>query len=341
MKRVIHIVFIFQSLIFLISCTEDNNGPTSFRLSYVDESWITGTFNKDRFPVIINPDYLSVAEVDFLASHESVYVIQHEDQVYIFPQRSLSAEVINQTIGDLNFAVTFCPKTMSGIAWDRTIDGQILTFAASGLLYKDNLMPYDLETETIWSQMLLKGTRGVFAGSVPATVPMLECSWGSAAIAYPGAYVLPEVNWLKSAISAQGLDPVDADSPDVSIQNWDRVAGVLFDNSVLAIPSDLFTKEVSIHKFVHSGKEFIIVGDLKIPFVTVFYSENAVSYYPVQDSFPVIIADNKGNTYDWFGNVIEGSSAGQRLDMPAFYIASWWAWKSLFPEIQVLESSSI
>lgn len=67
-------------------------------------------------------------------------------------------EILNDDIGGVPVAVTYCPLCGSGITFDRRVDMgegvQTLTFAASGFLYQHDLVMWDAETGTLWTQIL-------------------------------------------------------------------------------------------------------------------------------------------------------------------------------------------
>ena len=50
-------------------------------------------------------------------------------------------EIINDNIDGDVVAITYCPLTGTGVAWDAKINGLNTTFGDSGLLYNSNLMP--------------------------------------------------------------------------------------------------------------------------------------------------------------------------------------------------------
>ncbi len=68
-------------------------------------------------------------------------------------------EIINDTIGGTPVAVTFCPLCGSAIAFDRRVGEEILEFGVSGKLWQSNLLMYDRQTESLWSQ--IEGTAKV------------------------------------------------------------------------------------------------------------------------------------------------------------------------------------
>ena len=58
-------------------------------------------------------------------------------------------EIVNDTVGGVPVAVTYCPLCNSAVAYDRRLDGRVLEFGTSGLLWNSALVMYDRQTETL------------------------------------------------------------------------------------------------------------------------------------------------------------------------------------------------
>ena len=80
-------------------------------------------------------------------------------------------EIVNDTIGGVPVAVTYCPLCNSAIVFDRLVEGRILTFGTTGRLRKSDLVMYDRETETWWQQFLGEGIVGDLTGTRPKALP--------------------------------------------------------------------------------------------------------------------------------------------------------------------------
>jgi hypothetical protein len=70
------------------------------------------------------------------------------------------------------------------------IDGRRLTFGVSGLLYRRNLILYDVETGSLWSQLLSEGVAGPLAGKKLKVLPAEDSTWGAWKTLYPATQVL-------------------------------------------------------------------------------------------------------------------------------------------------------
>lgn len=75
----------------------------------------------------------------------------------------------------------------------RSLMGRTLTFAFPWGLLKDNLLLYDKETGSLWSQMQSKAVSGPLEGTPMETFPAMQTSWGHWKRLHPDtdAMVLP------------------------------------------------------------------------------------------------------------------------------------------------------
>lgn len=100
-------------------------------------------------------------------------VVNGEARAY--PLAVLNAhEVVNDTLGGVPIAVTFCPLTDSLLVFDRRIGGQPRLMRVSGLLYNSNLVMYDTPedeaaraaaTPSLWSQLGMRAIAGPAAAA--------------------------------------------------------------------------------------------------------------------------------------------------------------------------------
>ncbi len=99
-------------------------------------------------------------------------------------------EVVNDAIGGIPIAVSYCPLCASGVAFVAEAEGQPLTFGVSGLLYNSNLLLYDRETESLWSQLQWRAVTGPMAGARLRLIPMTHTRWEDWRREHPGTQVL-------------------------------------------------------------------------------------------------------------------------------------------------------
>lgn len=117
---------------------------------------------RDGIPAILDPKFVTQAvAASYMEADDVVLSVTHEGETRAYPFRILNwHEVVNDQIGDFHFAATYCPLCGTALAFNRTINGRILTFGVSGLLYLDNVLMYDHQTESLWSQLFLRSVTG-------------------------------------------------------------------------------------------------------------------------------------------------------------------------------------
>jgi len=135
---------------------------------------------RDGIPSIDNPRFSDVADVTWLADDDRVLGVIFEGQAFAIPIRIMVwHEVVNITNSSGKAAVTYCPLTLTGITLDLedAFPGQGQEVGVSGLLYNSNLVLYDRETESLWTQMSGASYVGPEAGTCLDLIPTLDATF--------------------------------------------------------------------------------------------------------------------------------------------------------------------
>jgi len=146
---------------------------TDFSQTSIDYSEIlSGGPPRDGIPAINDPKFVNISEINDLSDTDPVIGIIVNGVAKAYPLRILIwHEIVNDTIGDVPVAVTYCPLCNSSIVFDRRIAGRVLTFGTTGRLRKSDLVMYDRETETWWQQFLGEGIVGELTGTRLKALP--------------------------------------------------------------------------------------------------------------------------------------------------------------------------
>jgi len=80
--------------------------------------------------------------------------------------------------------------TQSGVVYSRNIGDDVFSFGVSGRLYKSNVLLYDHQTESLWSQLMARSIAGPLAGSRLTIVTSFRTSWQSWLSRHPKTHVL-------------------------------------------------------------------------------------------------------------------------------------------------------
>ena len=154
---------------------------TNFSKSSI-KSWVeiqSGGPPKDGIPAINDPEFLSTSGAHKLKPNEPVITVAlHGESERAYPIRYLIwHEIVNDTIGNIPVAITFCPLCNSGVTFDRRIQNDVLTFGVSGKLRHSDMVMFDRETESWWQQAVGEAIVGDLMGTELKMLPSWMESW--------------------------------------------------------------------------------------------------------------------------------------------------------------------
>jgi hypothetical protein len=178
-------------LVFLPFCDEDSNEIIPSNEWLIPKNQIRdGGPGKDGIPAINSPKFIPLKDAPTLNS-DLVIGIQIGSVIRAFPHPILDQhEIVNHTIDSTSFALTYCPLTGSGIAWDTSSFSLDKTFGVSGQLFNSNLIPYDRSTNSNWSQMMNICVNGELIGQDAKQIHLVETTWATWKMLYPNSLVL-------------------------------------------------------------------------------------------------------------------------------------------------------
>ncbi|TAM08548.1 MAG: DUF3179 domain-containing protein [Paraburkholderia sp.] len=148
---------------------------------------------RDGIPALTTPRFVAAADATFLRADDSVLGVSLRGVTKAYPVRILNwHEIINDEIAGEPVAVSFCPLCGTGAAFYAQVRGRRLTFGVSGLLYNSNLLLYDKETLSLWSQLMNKAISGSLKGTQLESLPVTQTTWKSWRQAHPDTLVLSD-----------------------------------------------------------------------------------------------------------------------------------------------------
>ncbi|MGH8916078.1 MAG: DUF3179 domain-containing protein, partial [Acidimicrobiia bacterium] len=171
----------------------DDMGDPSFPEPLIDPAEIiSGGPPPDGIPPIDDPQFVSVEEAEeWIGTNEPVIYLELNDEVHAYPVQILIwHEIVNDTVGGVPVAVTYCPLCNSAVSYRREVAGQVTTFGTSGRLYASALVMYDRATESLWTHFDGRAVVGALTGErlEPISSPLL--GWSDFKVAFPEARVL-------------------------------------------------------------------------------------------------------------------------------------------------------
>ena len=152
----------------------------------------SGGPRKDGIPAIDRPGFESVRAARlWLKPREPVIALRVGDEARAYPLQILMFhEIVNDEIGGMPVAVTFCPLCNASMVFERRAGPVVLDFGTTGMLRKSDLVMYDRQTESWWQQFTGAGIVGRHAGTVLKRLPSQIVSFEEFAGTFPNGRVL-------------------------------------------------------------------------------------------------------------------------------------------------------
>jgi hypothetical protein len=152
---------------------------TDFSKATVDLASIrSGGPPKDGIPSIDSPKFETLIGgtargwAADIGDTEAVISVSIKGDARAYPLRVLVwHEIVNDTVGGMPLALTYCPLCNAALAFERVIDGRVLDFGTTGKLRHSDLVMYDRQTESWWQQFTGEAIAGALAGTSLKLVP--------------------------------------------------------------------------------------------------------------------------------------------------------------------------
>ena len=161
------------------------------RRSVAYDEIMSGGPPKDGIPAIDNPSFAPISEIRGVAAHAPVISVAIGGEAKAYPLRIMIwHEIVNDRVGGVPIAVTWCPLCNSSVVFDRRLGGRTLSFGTTGKLHNSDLVMYDRETESWWQQFGGDCIVGTLLGAELKLVPMRVEAFDRFAARFPNGRVL-------------------------------------------------------------------------------------------------------------------------------------------------------
>ena len=317
---------------------------------------------RDIISPIDEPVYESTAEAaGWLEAEEPGALVQVEGEARFYPLSILHRhEVVNDVLGGVPVAVTYCPLCNTAITFDRRVEDTVLRFGVSGLLRNSDLIMWDDQSVSLWQQVTGEAVVGSFSGTVLQPISTAIVSFSDFSASFPDGLSLSRES---SQITRYGENPYRHYSSratpygfftgelDPRYPALSRVVGVTVGHGATGYPFE----EISAVGIVNDT-----VGDIP---VAVFWGGETrdaldaelvatgqaigtgVAYLATVDSQVLTFAkvgeqwvdDQTGSRWSILGEAESGPLEGTRLEIATHRNEFWFAWVAFFPEGGVFE----
>ncbi len=326
---------------------------------------VSGGPPPDGIPPIDTPEFVSIADADFIGSDEEpVVVVEIDGDARAYPiQIMIWHEIVNDVIGDVPVTVTYCPLCNSAIAYDRRFGERVLDFGTSGRLYQSALVMYDRQTESLWAHFTGQGLVGHFAGAELTLLPAQTLSFGQFSELYPDGQVLSVDTGFDRAYGANPYEGYDNENRppiatfisqpiDERLESKIRVVGVVDPAGPIAVSLATLSAE-GVVALDEEGRNVVLFhqGGLASALDTSEIIEGqdigqTGAFVPVTaDGTPLtftatdggFVDDQTGSTWTINGTAVEGELSGESLERIPHLDTFWFAWATYRPETLLVE----
>ena len=322
---------------------------------------LSGGPPKDGIPAIDDPKFVSVSEADtWLRPVEPVIFLQIGDDTRAYPiQIFMWHEIVNDTVGDVPMVIAFCPLCNTAIAFERTVNGQVLDFGTTGRLRYSNLIMYDRLTETWWQQATGEAIVGELTGTQLVFRPAAIIAWADFKANYPDSKVLSRDTGFSRSYGDNpyvGYDDVNRPpflyrgpvTPD-AMPPVARVLTIELNGEAVAYPYDVLQK-VSVVNDTVGGTDVVVLwaagtaSALDTGTVAGGRDVGAASAYSRNldgQTLTFIFDGSKitdtetGSEWDGLGRAMSGSLAGKQLVPVVAVNHFWFSWAAFKPNTRI------
>ena len=154
---------------------------------------IPATNPRDLIRPIDEPSFDPASETEWITDSEPGVMLDIEDDVRFYPLSVLTRhEIVNDVVGGMPVAVTYCPLCNTAVVFDREFEGTTLRLGVSGLLRHSDMVMWDDQTESLWQQITGEGIVGEEAGSQLTIIPAAIVRWADFLAQNPDGQALSE-----------------------------------------------------------------------------------------------------------------------------------------------------
>ncbi len=318
----------------------------------------------DGIPSISNPVFYAAESVDYITPTSPVLAVEINGDARAYPiDVMVWHEIVNDTVGGVPVAVQYCPLCNSATVVDRRVEGRILEFGVSGLLYNSSLVMYDRQTRTLWSHFASRPLYGALGEAELVDYPSTIVGFEEWRDAHPDGLVLSRETGADRPYGTNpypGYDDVEADpflfegEVDGRYTAMTRMVGVDSETDATAFPL-LELREAGTVVSELAGEPVVafwvpgsasaldaseVSGGVDVGATGVFtpvVGGETLTYSALNG---VITDAETGSTWNIFGEAIDGDLAGTQLDQIIHVDTFWFAWIAFNPDSTVATASA-
>jgi hypothetical protein len=302
---------------------------------------------RDAIPPLDHPRYEPAADAYWLGSSDIVLGYADGDEAYAYPILIMNFhEIVNEEVNGRPILISYCPLCASGIAYDRRLGDETLTFGNTSALYESDLVMYDHQTGSYWQQVLGEGIVGPMCGERLDLLPLLTTSWQIWRELHPHTLVLSRETGHQRPYHRDPFvgydDMLNRDLFPFPVGESARDDRLSAGDLVLTIEHGGAAYAYSLSRLGDAAVNDVL-DDLPVVVFSQVEGTTGAAFEPIIDGQPLRFeADGRaftdvetGSTWTVQGEATEGPLAGRQLEPVPARVTFWFAIVATTPEVEV------
>ena len=313
----------------------------------------------DGIPSIDNPKFMNVQDAaNFISDSDLVLGLNINGDTRAYPLLILVwHEIINDKVGGVPVAITYCPLCFTNQVFNRTLNshGQerivVLQFGTSGKLYNNNLVMYDRTSKSLWSQALGQAIVGKYAGQKLQRIPFDIAYWKDWKQLYPNSKVLSKDTGFSRPY---GVDPYGgyytSNQLYFPVSNHDNRLGLK--EKIIGLDDSrggAGKEQYKAYKLQQIETQKVINDEINGKPVTLFSLHPAMvraydriivggKVLEFESSNNKITDKQTGSEWNFDGEAVNGILKGKHLTRLPFDEGFWFEWVAFHPQTAIYSS---
>ncbi|MBU0646141.1 DUF3179 domain-containing protein [Patescibacteria group bacterium] len=294
---------------------------------------------QDNIPSIEAPEFESMPDADVYLKDDGYGLDLEIDGDHRFYPYQLMVwhEIVNDVFNGQPVLVTYCPLCESGVVFERRIGEQTVEFGTAGRLWNNNLVMYDRQTQTWWSQILGQGVVGELAGRDLQRLPAQVMTWDAWKRQYPDGEVLSRETGADRDYTRDPYGDYYTNSDihftltgrDARLQVKERIYGVLTDAQSAYLRAAVVNEPVINDQI--GGLSTVLVYNDETEAVRVFSRQINGQILTFSKNGQTLIDEQTQSQWSLDGLAISGDWQGATLEELPVISAFWFCWSAAYP----------
>ncbi len=268
-------------------------------------------------------------------------------ETHAYPIRTIGYHhVVNDTVGGIPIAATYCTLCHAGLVWKRVMDGRALHFQLAGI-NNGNALIRDFETGTIWQQSTGQAIFGPFKGRQLELIHSDELTFGLWRTERPnGLVLLPDAKYVPEYDSKDWETDVEkthvvVDTQKSGIPPHELMLGMIANGQSRAWPIKSILAARLIEDRFAGNPILMIVGPdhASIRAFQARIDGRSLTFVAAQSSNSGVMQDiETSSIWNFQGCATAGTLAGKCLPPMDANKDYWFDWMNHYPSTSVFKN---